>query len=129
MPATIKTTEIEPLITKVKDTDKQLTSADRTKVGDLLDAMGATIAVLNDQVESIRFSLEIWKDGATAAATSRSAALNALRMIAPPVANIEIDKALEDAAKLRQDVEKSTNLAKVVAAGARFAVKVAGKFV
>lgn len=129
MPTTIKITEIDPLIKKIKDTNEPLTGEDRVKIGELLDASGSTIAVLNEQVETLKFSLEIWKDGAAAAATHRTAVLNTLRIIAPPVASIDVDKAIEDAAILRQDIENSTNLVNTITSGIRFAVKCTGIFV
>jgi hypothetical protein len=125
--AALKEQELQALLKKVEK-GQPLAKADVGRLKVLLDAMGTTIRVQSDQVRHLEITVAILRDATAAATAASSAAVNALRAVAPPAASIDAQAVSQEIQKLRADIEASRTLSETVAKAARFAVSLVGKF-
>jgi hypothetical protein len=116
------------LLTKLEG-GQALTPAELAQLRAVLQSLGAMVVMLDSQVGDLAMTIEILESEADAAKASRTAALNSLRIIAPPAASIDVDDALAQAAELRKKIASSNSIAQLAVAATRFAVGVAGRFI
>jgi hypothetical protein len=120
--------QIDGLLAKI-ESKSALTADDLQKLGDLLKALAVTVRAQDEQIRYFESLVAILRDSNAAAIAASNAAVNALKVIAPPTATIDADVALKQIAKLRDDIKNSVQLSQTVAAVSKFAIDLAGKFI
>jgi hypothetical protein len=126
--AKITPEQAEAIFTKI-DAGEKLTAAELAKLPPLLCSLAATVAVQDAQIGELGLTIEILESEEAATKASRSAALSALRIIAPPATAVNVDQALAQAETLRKKVADSTSFTQMAIAATRFAVGVTSKFI
>lgn len=125
---TMTPAEITSLINQL-DSQQPLQALDLSKLRDLLNVLAVTVRAQDEQLRYFENLVAILKDGNAATLAAGTAALNALKTIAPPTATVDQQAATQAIAKLRTDIQNSTNISQTVASVASFAISLAGKFV
>jgi hypothetical protein len=120
--------EVTNLVNQLEN-QQNLSAVDLPKVRDLFRAIAVTVRAQDEQLRYFENLVAILKDGNAATLAAGTAALNALKSIAPPTATVDQQAATQAIAKLRTDLQNATDISQTVAGVASFALSLVGKFV
>lgn len=120
--------QIDSTLAKL-ESGNALSVTDTARAAELLRALGAALVALDEANQDLQFNLSLIRSTAEADAAARSGVLNGLQMLAPPAATVDIEGAMKALEQLRTDVKKGKSIATIAGAAAKFAIKVAGRFV